>query len=559
MFDSRWSLVVGAAVLAVLCGCSASVQERAAADAERRGPLTPQQLNAVYREAYFTQDGFVYTVEFARLASCAEAEKLAAQLATPPNHLRPLRQVTQALRYTDRYLFAMEPELRAQVRIMNPRERTGALRLASGGCMVAELIDRKMQAMPPIEPLRATLQQLVDRGWLPHPDALDKDPQLRMRTLANTVRTLDAARNVPPGFDFNTRMSNDDTILTFALLTSRVDLVREALKRGANPNLCGPKFCPLQLALYMPDPAQASETFDLLLRSGADPNQLDLARHARLLPLAVAIGKGRPYLERLVKAGAKVNGVPQASPPLFFAAAAADQGSVEYLLAQGADIFIRDETRSGPPVTLFGAAQQSENPQFIAWVEKRMMEAAAKSGQYKAETWIEQGGKRINAARGEIRLKAASFRIVTRLPNGARGVIVASAQSPAFQEDVRSHNRASAIFRPAAVGAEANDGTSDWLYVLAPSAPTKDGVIQAWYWDRDDQRRFSGRRQAGNASEFSKDVRKILLDRDGKKTEEIALADYRGGDVYLVVAVPLYLSVSAQRFIEPQFLRLRFQ
>jgi len=188
-----------------------------------------------------------------------------------------------------------------------------------------------------------------------------------------------------------------------------------------------------------------------------------------------------------------------------------------------------------------------------------MMEAAARSGQYKSETWIEQDGKRITAARGELRLKAAPFRIVTRIPNGTRGVIVASAQSPAFQEDVRSQNRASAVFRPVAIGAEANDGTSDWLYVLAPSAPTKDGVIQAWFWDRDDQRRFSGRRQAGSTGDFYKDIRKILLDRDGKKTEEIAVADYRGGDVYLVVAVPLYLSMSAQRFIEPQFLRLRLQ
>jgi hypothetical protein len=107
------------------------------------------------------------------------------------------------------------------------------------------------------------------------------------------------------------------------------------------------------------------------------------------------------------------------------------------------------------------------------------------------------------------------------------------------------------------VGAEGNGDTS--LYVLGPSVPTKNAVIQYWFWLKEDLRRFTGRREAGDAIEFFKDIRAFDVARNGDRPEEVALADYRGGDVHLVIGVPVYLSMFEQRFVEPQFLRLRFQ
>ena len=99
---------------ALALAVGAIAQDNAAADAQRRLQLKPDQLVALYVEAAYVHDGMVYTVEFARFEDCSEAQRLVAQLETPPNHIKPLRQIvktTTTFRYANRYLFAMEPEL----------------------------------------------------------------------------------------------------------------------------------------------------------------------------------------------------------------------------------------------------------------------------------------------------------------------------------------------------------------------------------------------------------------------------------------------------------------
>jgi hypothetical protein len=538
------SRIVSLAALAAISTAAAAQQYSA------------EQLQAEYLEAAATHNGFVYTVHMARFDGCAEAEKFAAQLALPQNRLRPLRQQTRAAIYNNRFLFAMPPELREQVRTMRERERTGVIKLASGVCLVAEVVDRRQQPMPPPDNLIPMLPPVIERGELPSPDALEKDAKLRMRTFANRIRSVDALEKAGAGFDIDTRLSDGYTVLTRALLLDQADLARAAVKRGANPNLCGPMFCPLELALGLRSDDQAWELLGLLLGAGADPNQLDRAQRTRLVPLAAAARKGPRFAERLVKAGAKPNGIPQATPPIYIAAVSGRQDVVEYLMAQGADPFAPDTSRPGARNTAWVAARESRNPAFIEWMEKRMVGAAAKSGKHKLEAWIEQDGRRL-AASGELRLKRAPFRVVARLADPAGvGLLVASAQSSAFQDDVKRKNAESAIFRPASTGAE--DEKSDWLYVLAAGAATKNAGIQYWYWESERERRFSGVREAGGAKEYYKDIRSITLAQADDKTQEIPLAKY-GGDLYLVLAAPVYFSAFEYRFIEPQFVRIRFE
>src|SRR5262249_23538852 len=143
----RRFVLCGAVSLAIGAARPSVAQENPAAEAWRRLQLSSEQLVQLYLEAAATHNGFVYTIDFARFTECAQAEKLVADLDTPPNRLKALRQVTKTSRYSERYLFAMEPELREQVRAMSEKERTGAVKLASGGCIVAEVIDYQQRAM----------------------------------------------------------------------------------------------------------------------------------------------------------------------------------------------------------------------------------------------------------------------------------------------------------------------------------------------------------------------------------------------------------------------------
>jgi len=554
--------VLGGAVACTLGATGASAaQENPAVEASRRLQLNAEQLVALYLEAAATHNGFVYTIDVARFGDCSQAQKVASDLDTPPNRLKALRQVTKTSRYANRFLFAMEPELREQVRSMSEKDQTGVIKLASGECLLAEVVEYQQRPMLDPKELGPVLALTVDRGWLPHPDQLAQEPRLRSRTVANKVRSVADLDATPAGFDVNTRRSDGYTVLTHALLLDQADVARAALKRGADPNLCGPRYCPIQLAITLRDDQQARQLLELLLQAGADANQFDRAQRTRVLPLAAASAKDVAFVERLIKAGARLNGIPEAAPPLFAAAANGKRDILDYLVAQGADLFATDTSRPGPPNTVYVAARATKDPQFIEWVEQRMLEAAAKSGKHKVELWVEQEGHRVPVSGGEYRLKRAPFRIVVRLPeSGAPGMMIASAETPAFHKDVRENAHESAIFRPVSTVAEESNGRSDWLDVLPAGSSTKDGASQYWFWKNDAERRFTGLRGIGRATEYYKDIRAIVLDAGTgpEKFQPVPIAQYGGGEIYVVAGVPVAMSIFDQRFIDPLLLKLTF-
>jgi hypothetical protein len=148
---------------------------------------------------------------------------------------------------------------------------------------------------------------------------------------------------------------------------------------------------------------------------------------------------------------------------------------------------------------------------------------------------------------------------VARLSD-ARAVLLASAETPAFQNDVRSRAPESAVFRSATAVAEEGDGTSDWLDVLPAGTPTNKGATQFWFWASDSDRRFTGRRGPERATEYYKDIRTIALDQGlgAEQFKPMPIAQYTGNDIYVVAAVPVELSVFDQRFIEPTLMKITF-
>jgi hypothetical protein len=313
--------------------------------------------------------------------------------------------------------------------------------------------------------------------------------------------------------------------------------------------------------MMLRDGLQARELLELLLQAGADTNQFDRAQRTRLVPLGAAAGKDLGFVQQLIKAGANPNGIPDVVPPLFSAAANGKQETVDYLVAHGADLFARDTSRPGPPNTVYVAARATKNPLFIEWIEQRILEAAAKSGKYKCEVWLEQDGHRVSPSDGEYRLKRAPFRIVVRLPeSGADGLMMASAETPAFHQDVRENAHESAIFRPVSTVAEDVDGKSNWLDVLPAGSSTKEGALQYWFWKSDAERRFTGKRGIGRATEYYKDIHAIVLDAGTgpEKFRPVPITEYGGGDIYVVAAVPVAMSIFDQRFVDPLMLKLTF-
>jgi len=210
----RCFVLCGAVSLTLGATRATAAQENPAAEASRRLQLRSEQLAALYFEAASIHNGFVHTIDVARFGDCSQAQKVASDLDAPPNRLKALRQVTKTSRYTNRFLFAMEPELREQVRSMNEKDRTGVIKLASGECLLSEVVEYQQRPIPEPKELGPTLALMVDRGWLPHPDLLEQDPKLGSRTVVNRVRSVADVEALPAGFDINTRRSDGYTVLT---------------------------------------------------------------------------------------------------------------------------------------------------------------------------------------------------------------------------------------------------------------------------------------------------------------------------------------------------------
>jgi len=209
--------------------------------------MTPDDLRTVYAEAAQTHDGFVYTVHMAGYSSEEAARKIWDDLQQP--RLRGLRldQFLSNVAPRTAYLFAFDPPVREKIVTLYKGERAGPIRTARNWVIV-ELVEAQPAALPSIASI--DLPALVAAGALPSAAQLRSDPALRRRSAANGVRSLEDLRKAPADLDVNQTLSTGETLLIRSLLHRKDDLFAELLDRGADPNRCAYKFCPLHLAAF---------------------------------------------------------------------------------------------------------------------------------------------------------------------------------------------------------------------------------------------------------------------------------------------------------------------
>lgn len=517
--------------------------------------LSEAQLQAVYSEALAVHDGQAYAVDFIIRPTCEEL----APFAEPQKARMPLslqlrgEAVRQIRRYQARPLFALPPELREAVRPLLARQHSEPFRLADGTCMIGDVVELRPLPMPAYERLRDQLSFIVEQGWLPHPDRLASDPMLRRRRMADAIVSAERLAEAPIDFDVDQRLANGSTLLVRALLLGRFDLARALIARKANPNLCAPRFCAIEMLLHQPAGEPAARMLAELLAAGADPNQVGQGRNIHP-PLTIAAGSGNlAAMQALIAAGARIDGVAGRVPPLVMAAGTRKIEAFELLLARGADIWVRDDTALLIGTVYAAAIQAAPDDTFVRDVERRMLAAAEKSGRFKWQGWVEQDGRRQSIVSGDLVLRRAPFRMVFRV-DGEVGMLVASADTDVLQNATRAGNYDTIVMRHGAVGADSPDGDDLFVNQAAGNPnPLDNGVHQIWFWESESVRRYSSRRPVSGGYEYVREVRGVLLDSVTKP-----LSAYPGRALHLVVAVPIALAFNVQRLESPAYVTLRF-
>ncbi len=161
-------------------------------------------------------------------------------------------------------------------------------------------------------------------------------------------------RDLTSGISANTRDASGTSILQYAAVNGKADVVRLLLKNHADPNLGSPSGITLLGLTGIEHP----EIVDNLLDEGADPNRTD--QHGRTL-LAYACSSTRfgGVISRLIKHHANPNVAGDNGPPLVTLieqGEGVDPDSVQMLLTAGANPNAADS--AGTPVLIW-ASQNS--------------------------------------------------------------------------------------------------------------------------------------------------------------------------------------------------------
>jgi len=189
----------------------AGLAAAAAAQAPALPPLPHEEARAVYKELLATYDGYVYTFEAESIRDEALAKRTWEMLQEPPRHVGPLSRALPAARQFRLYAFAIAPALRLRLQAMDEGERTGPVRIGESAWTVAQLRAREFAKPPTFEQALPHLPRLVAAGTLPEARQPATDPWLRARSQANDVRSADAVRKLPDGFDVGMLLSNGTT------------------------------------------------------------------------------------------------------------------------------------------------------------------------------------------------------------------------------------------------------------------------------------------------------------------------------------------------------------
>ena len=517
-------------------------------------PMSQEDLRAVYGELAQTHDGLVYTYHLLGYPSEEAARDVWEKMQQPRFRFQRFDKLFKNVTPRTAYLFAMDPVLREKIVSLYAGERTGPLRNARGW-VIAELLSTRPAPVPAFAEAEPRIPGLILGGTLPGAAELKAVAAFRNRTIANGIQSVDDLRAAPADLDVNMKLSSQDRLLLRSVSRGRLDLQDALLKRGANPNLCARKFCPLQVAIFQGSP----DSVDLLLKAGADPNQVDPAIGVAEGPLGAAAFRGNIDLAgRLIAAGAKVGGVGKGESPLMAAASAANRPMVEFLLSKGADPSY--VTESAPARGVLDSAERSKNAEFASWLRGLMLDKAKASGRFSWTGWIEQDGKRFALDGKPVVLKRAPFGVVARMKPEA--ILYVSAGTDVRQfEEFRKADRESAMLSSGNISAESKEPNGIVVHEPRKSGE-RWGGSEAWWKDEKDSR-FTSVKDTPQGREHTRRIERVVVigveEKDGKdKFTDATIADYGGKSIFLVIGTRLRMTFMDDAVVEPREVELTF-
>lgn len=249
----------------------------------------------------------------------------------------------------------------------------------------------------------------------------------------NKVSTTAEFDQLPPGFFIDRPLSSGYVMLQRMLIRDDPAMVAAVLTRGADPNLCPMRACPLQLALA--SKANAASYVDALLKAGAKPDQLPAGE----LPnsaLSMACANGQlAAAAYLLAGGADPDGHTSTNSPLAFALYSGNRQIAQLLLDHGADpLQQRPLSGSAKFYTPIAAAQQAKRADTVAWFRSVLLKKLAAKPAYRWAAWVEQDGIRHPLGKAPIHLQRRPFSLYVRMAPEATLRLEAATGTPLFEE-----------------------------------------------------------------------------------------------------------------------------
>lgn len=515
--------------------------------------------------------------DFSTLAAAEHAVRVGALNARTAPGLKERRA---------RFLTDIEPALRPwMVRLARPGDITLpiARKQADGSAFwsVVQLKQRGERGLTPMgNDLNREVLRWVQLGLLPSP----KDTAAMAAVQAHHVwrsrlgspNAGQAVSEVAADAPLNISAEDGWSPLLWSIVLADVkgqhEAVEALLRRGADPNYCAPRGCPLQVALDSAKVDVALNSVERLLAAGAKPDQQD-QRVRDELPTALTVAAYRGHrhaLDALLAAGARLDAAPEARISAIEAAAMGGQlALVEHLAARGASLLPSPAlAQTAHPGGVVDAASGERAADIRAWAEPRMLQAAAQSPRYAVELGIEQDGKALKpSAAGEWLLAPRPFQLVVRFPGGGTTVMLAASLDADWLTQLNARDLRSPAFRPFASGALADadrskPGTADLLVMQScpPAAPRCEGGYNVFDLDASERQDFHERRD-GAPPALVRDVERLLDTSAEPIGEPVPVAQLVGRTLHLAVGVPLNLGGpdgQSQRMPQQQVLHLKF-
>jgi hypothetical protein len=384
---------------------------------------------------------------------------------------------------------------------------------------------------------------------------------------------------IDPALSADVEYDNQSTPLLDAILGNQLELAKRLVQRGADINRCGSWGCPIGLAASLGPESRALTWVDWLLTQNVKLDQLDARDPGRTsVALARALFAGHNAVaQRLLDAGASVNGAPDASlTPAEAAAAKYNKAMVEKLVVAGASVQPRSSTRGFGMKSIYAMQLTDEGKSLRPWAEQLILKQASVHPDYKLAVQFEQNGRVVPAdAKGVVVLKAAPFKLVFSIPATQDGVQIGASLEPEWIDEIKRVEPRNSMFRPMSSGAlqETDKPKSAYVLISRPCPKAEravdedkgcdEGYAMHLHTNPNDRKDFHETR-AGSPQRYVRDVDHFagLVDKNmAKNTDRDApVSEMKGKTVYFVAGPALNMGgVSGLRLVNAQYFQLKFQ